>query len=274
MGIPLTDNIINFEDLMVLAMNYGRVFPTGIPEEGIPSETIGDRAVLSLDWDGAYPSAGEEVAIDLTLRGTDGMAKGVSSVVTFEPGHLEFVSAAQGENACELVETFFFAAEEATGRLRVDFAVLGPETTMPGSFGVATLRFRVVSDELPAMGIDEVALRDLWNSEMPCLVSGTDFAGDGETPLSLRLGQNVPNPFNPRTAIAFDLPDRCGVTLRVYGVDGRVVATLVDETRGAGAYEVIWNGTDDRGRSAASGVYFYVLEASDLRLTQKMVLMR
>ncbi|MFH1865841.1 MAG: hypothetical protein ABIK85_08150, partial [Candidatus Eisenbacteria bacterium] len=46
MGIPLTDNVINFEDLMILAMNYGRVFQTGIPEEGLPDATIGDCAVL------------------------------------------------------------------------------------------------------------------------------------------------------------------------------------------------------------------------------------
>ena len=57
-------------------------------------------------------------------------------------------------------------------------------------------------------------------------------------------------------------------------MDGREVATLVDEPRDAGAHKVLWDGTDDRGADAASGVYFYVLEAGGLRLTQKMVLMR
>jgi hypothetical protein len=93
-------------------------------------------------------------------------------------------------------------------------------------------------------------------------------------PRALRLRQNTPNPFNPRTSIEFDVPERCRVRLQVFGVDGREVATLVDEVLGAGVYDVPWNGIDDRGVAVASGVYFYVLDAGGLRLTQKMVLMR
>jgi hypothetical protein len=171
-------------------------------------------------------------------------------------------------------ESFFFAREEAGGRVCVDFAVLGSEATMPGSCVVATLRFRVSTEESSALDIDDVVLRDLWNSDITCLTSGLHLGGSEEVPLKLRLGQNVPNPFNPRTTIAFDIPERCSVTLRVYGVDGREVAALVDEPRDAGAYEVLWDGTDDRGVDAASGVYFYVLDAGGLRLTEKMVLMR
>lgn len=145
---------------------------------------------------------------------------------------------------------------------------------MPGSCVVARLRFRVSSGESSSVDIDDVVLRDLWNSGVTCMTSGLQLGGSEEVPLQLRLGQNVPNPFNPRTTIAFDLPDRSRVTLRVYGVDGREVATLVDKPRDAGAHKVLWNGTDDRGVDAASGVYFYVLDAAGLRLTQKMVLMR
>ncbi|MCK4510460.1 hypothetical protein KAW64_01915, partial [bacterium] len=273
MGIPLTDNIINFEDLMILAMNYGRVLPTGIPEEGFPDETIGDCAVVALEWKRTELAVGDVVEVNLTLRNSEGLAKGISSVVTFDAGAAEFLSAVQGEVADEVGESFFFARDEA-GRLLVDFAVLGPEVSMPGTCVVATLRFRVSTDEPSALDIEEMVLRDLWNSDITCLTSGLELGGDEEVPLRLRLGQNVPNPFNPRTAIAFDVPERCGVTLRVYGVDGREVATLVDEPRDAGAHEILWDGTDDRGADAASGVYFYVLDAGGVRLTQKMVLMR
>jgi len=106
-----------------------------------------------------------------------------------------------------------------------------------------------------ALDIDDVVLRDLWNSDIVCLTSGLELGGGEEVPLVLRLGQNVPNPFNPRTTIAFDVPERCSVMLRVYGVDGREVATLLDEPRDAGAHKVLWDGTDDRGADAASGVW-------------------
>jgi len=273
MGIPLTDNIIEFEDLMILAMNYGRVAPASIREEGRPDVAIRDRAVLALERERTELAVGDVVEVNLTLRDSEGLAKGVSSVVTFDADALEFLSAVQGEVAEDVGESFFFTREEA-GRLLVDFAVLGPEASMPGSCVVAILRFRVNTVEPSTLDIDEVILRNLWNSDITYLASGLELGGDEEVPLRLRLGQNVPNPFNPRTAIAFDVPERCGVTLRVYGVDGREVATLVDEPRDAGAYEILWDGTDDRGTDAASGVYFYVLDAGGLRLTQKMVLMR
>jgi hypothetical protein len=273
-GIPLTDNIIDFEDVMILAMNYGDVSPASTRDEGLPDEAIRYRGVLALERERAEPAVGDVVEINLTLRISDGRAKGVSSVVTFEEDALEFLSAVQGEREGNAVEGFFFAREEEAGRLRVDFAVLGSEATMPESCAVATLRFLVSTEESSALDIDEVVLRDPWNADMICLTSGLHLGGSEEVPLKLRLGQNVPNPFNPRTTIAFDIPERSSVTLRVYGVDGREVAALVNEPRDAGAYEVLWDGTDDRGADAASGVYFYVLDAGGRRLSEKMVLMR
>ncbi len=272
-GIPLTDNIIDFEDLMILSMNYGNASPAGNRDEGPPDEAICDHAMLALERERTELAVGDVVEVDLTLSIGEGHARGVSSVIAFEDEALEFVSAVQGEPVGTVGESFFFAREEA-GRLRVDFAVLGHDATMPGSCVVATLQFLVRSEESSELDIDEVVLRDLWNSDITCLASGLRVGGSGKVPLSLRLGQNVPNPFNPRTTIAFDVPERCSVTLRIYGVDGREVATLVDETRDAGTYEALWDGTDGRGADAASGVYFYVLDAGGLRLTQKMVLMR
>ncbi|MCK4510270.1 hypothetical protein KAW64_00940, partial [bacterium] len=272
-GIPLTDNIINFEDLMILAMNYGRVYPTGIPDEGLPDPTIGDYAVLALEWERVELVVGDVLEVNLTLLNSERPAKGVSSVLTFDGDALEFLSAIQDESIDDVGESFFFAREEA-GRICVDLAVLGAETCMPGFRAVATLRFRVSSGEPSLLDIDEVTLRDVANADITCQTRGLDLAGGDEVTSRLRLGQNAPNPFNPRTAIAFAVPERCDVALRVYGVDGREVATLVDEPRDAGAYQVIWDGTDDRGTNAASGVYFYVLDAGGQRLSQKMVLMR
>jgi len=99
--------------------------------------------------------------------------------------------------------------------------------------------------------------------------------GADEHPASstFALRQNVPNPFNPRTRIAFDVPDGGGaVRLTVYDVSGRRVATLAEGPREAGVHTVEWNGRDSRGRAVASGVYFYRLETPRGALTRKMVL--
>jgi hypothetical protein len=98
--------------------------------------------------------------------------------------------------------------------------------------------------------------------------------GEDAVPTDFALHQNVPNPFNPTTAIRFDLPEASHVTLQVFSVKGELVTTLVSETMTAGAKEVRWNGTDRQGRSVSSGVYFYRIETTGLTQTRKMVLLR
>jgi len=92
--------------------------------------------------------------------------------------------------------------------------------------------------------------------------------------LTLVLHQNHPNPFNPQTTIAYDIPSASRVRLLVMDVSGRLVRTLVDETQEPGSRSVVWNGRDDAGNAVSSGVYFYVLDAGKERLTRKLVLLK
>ncbi len=93
-------------------------------------------------------------------------------------------------------------------------------------------------------------------------------------PTALSLGRNHPNPFNPRTTIRFALPAAGRARLSVYDVTGRRVRTLVDSELSAGDHEVVFDGADARGRSLASGVYFYELDVVGKVLTGKMILLR
>ena len=88
------------------------------------------------------------------------------------------------------------------------------------------------------------------------------------------LGQNTPNPFNPTTLISYSLPAREHVTVSVYDAAGRLVRTLVNETRGAGAHDVQWDGRDDAGVTVGSGVYFYRLSAGSFTESRKMVMLK
>jgi photosystem II stability/assembly factor-like uncharacterized protein len=83
------------------------------------------------------------------------------------------------------------------------------------------------------------------------------------------LDQNYPNPFNPTTMISYHLASSGDVTLKLYDVLGNEVATLVDEFRNAGSYEVTFDAS-----SLSSGIYFYKLQAGDFVETKKMILMK
>ena len=84
----------------------------------------------------------------------------------------------------------------------------------------------------------------------------------GSLPQTFNLSQNYPNPFNPTTKIKYDLPQSAQVSLKVYNVLGQEVATLVNGQQSAGYYEATWNGKNNFGTQASSGVYFYRLEAT------------
>ncbi len=100
------------------------------------------------------------------------------------------------------------------------------------------------------------------------------FADGSSTPAQTGLAQNYPNPFNPTTEISFSLAAPTHVRLVVYNVLGQEVQTLVDDTRGAGEHQVMWNGRDGGGSRVASGLYLYRLEAGDYVETRKMMMMK
>ncbi len=88
------------------------------------------------------------------------------------------------------------------------------------------------------------------------------------------LHQNYPNPFNPSTQIAFELQRAGEVTLRIYDLLGREVRTLVNGTLQAGAHTYTWNGVDNNGNKASSGIYLYQIQTEFGSTTKKMTLVK
>ena len=74
---------------------------------------------------------------------------------------------------------------------------------------------------------------------------------------------NYPNPFNPETKIAFNLPESGRVILEIYNIKGQKVRTLMDCYMSPGRSEMIWNGRDKNKQSVSSGIYFYRLILND-----------
>ena len=98
--------------------------------------------------------------------------------------------------------------------------------------------------------------------------------GDAVVPRRNFLAQNHPNPFNPTTTIRFGLIEASHVSLQVYDAGGRLVRTLVDESRPAGPFTVEWDGRNEAAQPVASGIYFYRLTAGEFVQTRKMVMLK
>jgi len=109
---------------------------------------------------------------------------------------------------------------------------------------------------------------DIYAQSIDALVTAVNNS-TSDFPKNITLKQNYPNPFNPSTKISWQVPVGSWQTLKVYAVLGNEVATLVDEYKPAGNYEVDWNAS-----GLPSGVYFYQLKAGEFISTNKMILIK
>ncbi len=94
------------------------------------------------------------------------------------------------------------------------------------------------------------------------------------SPRTFVLQQNYPNPFNGSTVIRYYLPRQSRVTMTIYDVQGRRIASLVNHKQKAGWHDVRWNARNQQGLPVSSGLYFYELVAGDRRLVRKMLLVQ
>ncbi len=108
-----------------------------------------------------------------------------------------------------------------------------------------------------------------WSESRSFTTAEPTVADHADLPDTYELRQNYPNPFNPTTQISYSLPEQAHVRLEVYNALGQLVASLVNENKSAGRYEISFDATN-----LASGIYIYRLEAGDFVETHQMMLVK
>jgi len=152
------------------------------------------------------------------------------------------------------------------GDFNVQLTVNTSHTVVPDWINLTSTELMVLVDEGNNGTIDDTLF----------LLNKLTGLGDDQgslIPTEFRLEQNYPNPFNPTTRIQYAIGSRQFVTLRVYDVLGNKIATLVNEEKSAGTYEVEFN-TSSIKHFPSSGIYFYRLQAGSFVETKKMILIR
>ena len=137
--------------------------------------------------------------------------------------------------------------------------------TTVGPYGQTGLSYVKVS------ALDENGNESVCACLSPYDVQGLDM---NRQTLVFALEQNRPNPFNPATNVPFTIEKDGVVTLRVYDVVGRLVRTLVDRPMKAGRYTKAWDGRDERGQKAATGLYFFRLRSDGKTSIRKGILLK
>jgi len=209
-------------------------------------------------------------------------AGGVTSTLFSAPGELEIdqwyhVACTYDQNEMRIYGNgTLLVSLPKTGVIDVNAAVAAAIGDQPLGAG---------SDPF-AGDIDDVRIysRALIESEIVALannlmaleaeVASVDEVNAVSVPRAAALHQNVPNPFNPSTTIHYDLPDDADVTVQIFDVGGRLLRTLVQGPQMAGSKLVLWDGRDNRGQLATSGVYFVRMRTAGFVQSRKIVLIK
>ena len=265
-GIPLPDNKVNFEDLMIFSMNYSKVTPAGL-QEGVAAarvvENLKDLVAFTL-------VSNADGSISIVLANKASTLKGIHFVATVEGGTLERVD--RGSFFTGRGDLFFGLVPSTSNTADISTAALGVDKALAGSGEVARLVIASDGASAPRVRIDAIDLRDLTNAKTE-LVAAEEYEAPF-VPTATALMQNFPNPFNPVTTIAFDLTAAGRVRIDIYDVSGRLLATPVDAAKVAGRHQVEWNGKDASGSLVPSGIYFYRMKTAGYEATRKMILVR
>ncbi len=256
---PTTDDKINFEDLVMFAINY-------TPSVSLPQSAmtpVVDRDALTLDAPAAV-AAGAPFTATLRLRGA-GDLQAISTQLAWDHAIAEPVTMDAGG---DLLAQGGVALSSGPGN--VDAALLGRRDGGLGGDGVlATVTFRALQAGAPAVTIARVDARDALNRPVT-LGAGANAL----LPTTTALLPAMPNPFRGSSTLAFTLAKSGPVDLAIYAVNGRLVRTLAKDTRNPGSYRLAWDGTDNLGRHVAPGLFFVRLSTGEGRFTRAVALIQ
>ena len=120
---------------------------------------------------------------------------------------------------------------------------------------------------------DIIAEYDTTGGDVRLVAEDTGVFLDASVPDRFALFQNYPNPLNPATVIAYQVPHACEVVLKIFNVMGEEIRTLVQENRRSGRHVVVWDGTDTKGLRVPSGIYFIRMRAGPYEEIRKMTVL-
>jgi hypothetical protein len=282
------DKEIGFPDFVEFAKAYNRTaveqsadgvtwapIPVSKPVVAPAKPGVNENAELSLKLGSDRVLTGQTISVDVSLANLEAL-QGYGFELIYDSEKFEFVGSAAAED--DLLksaggETPLFFEYAEPGRVTVANAIVNGGSVSGGG-AVATLTFKVLrefEDNARFEVADGLVVDPSALTNQVVVLGALDIQS---TPTEFSLLQNFPNPFNPETTIKYNLAEGADVHLRIYNIVGQVVRTLVAERQSAGRYQVRWEGTDDRGMTVSSGIYFYQISTGKFQDVKRLMLLK
>jgi hypothetical protein len=268
-GRPATDDVIDFEDLMLFSTNFGVVSgPQAIVRPAAPPQAGGKGPAEAFELEApALVQPGDEVSALLHLA-AGGSMQGFSAQLAWDAAVVQPIDVRSG-GLLEGQGGVMFSPRAG----RTDAALLGVRGSgIAGAGDVAVFRFRVLREGDAALRIASVLARDAANR--PLDPSGVGRSVVAALPAHTLLLAPTPNPAHGSATFALALAQRGDAELSIYSVDGRRVRTLLHGPHDAGTWRILWKGDDDGGRAQAPGIYWARLVTAGQAFTRRVVFLR
>ena len=272
-SLPKTDGACNFEDLMILAMNFNNVPPAPMYQPPIFPE---DTPLVALSSAQETVDGGGIFSVELKLSHKL-KAKGAHLMLNYDTRCFSVVKVTEGD-----LGLTFFSSKDKGGVIDINVAALGSDVPLADET-IATVEFRAVgSSPETNISLSKVDVRGVRNER-----TDEKLAELGKIGLSLSVGKpgvtkvfhNYPNPFNPETWIPFQLDKDVDVSVSIFDMRGHLVKSIELGHVPAGYYlnksnAARWDGRNDFGEKVSSGIYFYQFKAGKVVKMSKMVVLK
>jgi len=264
-GRPITDDEIEFEDLMMFSLNYNNV------SKRAPIQVAKSVNSLTL-FTPALSEPGNTIEVPIMMQG-DGQIHGLSIPLTWNAAVVRPIGYTPGAFLDDQASPTLCLEAEAGF---IDMAIFGSQTAGFTGEGLAvTVTFEVLSLGDAEFGFGDLRVRGDQNQSIEVMAQVSSASSvPTATPTISGLYTNYPNPFNPSTSLSFGIGKAGPVSLRIYGLDGRLVRTIVSQSMTPGTYVEAWNGQNEQGATVASGIYYVRLVAVDHSESRSITLLK
>ena len=265
LGLPLPDGLLEFEDLVICALNYTGTGTMPLLVAGAKAGTsMPDALQLRVP---ELPAVGEVFFVPVWAGG-GGRIHALGLDLGFDPARVEILGVEAG-SLLDAQPARSLVLSPRPGR--IDVALLGGERGLAGEGELVRVRCRRIAAGDPGLVLAHADARDGTNRAVEL---GGAAPPTRPAPSVTQLAPARPNPFRGTVTLAFQLATAGPAELSLYSVDGRRVRTLARGAHEAGEYVLTWDGRDDQGAQAPTGVYYVRLVCSAGRLMRSVTYVR
>ncbi len=283
---------VDVDDFTMLAANYGETvgiagpfsaYPGIANNNTAPSAEVSE-AMLAFAGIPERPKVGKSFKVQVVLKNVENI-RGYAFNLEYDPTQM-LVVAKRGDflakHSSSGIPLFINKTTDTEDGKKIAFAEALMGSDIPGASGegtVATLIIKPLEAGPLAITLIDGRLMPISGKSKEITEIMLPVIEVIKTPAASVLRQNYPNPFNPETWIPYSLKNDATVEIRIYNAAGQLVYTLHQGFREADHYvtrdkAAYWNGRNEYGERAASGIYFYQIRAGNFAATRKMVILK